>query len=115
MEMGDRRHTRSAVGTVNLAPDRTDCDRYQIRGASIVTTLGSGSFGVQFSSGSKALFSKNYKPVVWPTQPTIQLGLKSPGQADCSPTSVVEGKNESIFLCTALYALNLAHGLYLFL
>ena len=63
----------------------------------------------------KILYSRKYKPVVWPTQPTIQLGLKSPGQAECSPTTFVVVINETIFLCTALYAFILAHGLYLFL
>ena len=63
----------------------------------------------------KGLSSKTYKPVVWPTQPTVQLRVKWPGQADCSPTSVVEVKNECIFICTALYAFILAQGLYLFL
>ena len=63
----------------------------------------------------KKFFSKKYQPVVWPTKPTIQLGFKSPGQTDCLPKSVFEVKNESIFVCTALYAYFLAHGLYLFL
>ena len=52
---------------------------------------------------------------MWPTQPTIQLALKSPWQADCSPTSVVAVNNESIFICTALYTFILAHGPYIFL
>ena len=52
---------------------------------------------------------------MWPTQPTIQLQLKSPGQADCSPKFLVEIKNESIVIWSALYAFILAHGLYLFL
>ena len=51
---------------------------------------------------------------MWPKQPTIQLELKSPWQADCSPTSVAVVNNESIFICTALYAYILAHGPYLF-
>ena len=63
----------------------------------------------------KILYSRKYKPVVWPTQPTIHLGLKSPGQAECSPTPFVVVINETIFLCTALYAFILAHGLYMFL
>jgi len=112
--MGDRRHTRSAVGTVHLAPDRTECDRGQ---SGSVYSDNARCWTVRGSilGRVKTLFSKKYKPVVWPTQPTIQLGLKSPGQADCSPTSVAEVKNESIFICTALYAFILAHGLYLFL
>jgi hypothetical protein len=90
--MGDRRYTRSAVGTIHLAPDRTECDCSQSRGVSILTTLGAGRYGVRFLAGSRD-FLKTYKPVVWPTQPTVQLGVKWPGQPDCSPTPVVEVKN----------------------
>lgn len=52
-EMGDRRYTRSAVDTVHLAPDRTECDCGQSRGVSIMTALGAGRSGVRFSVGSR--------------------------------------------------------------
>lgn len=103
------------MGTVHLAPGRTVCDRGQSPGVSVVTTLGPGRSGVRFSAGLRDFSPKRTKRVVWPTQPTIQLGVNWPGQADCSPTSVLEIKNECIFICTALYAFILAQGLYLFL
>jgi hypothetical protein len=64
--MGDRRYTRSAVGTVHLAPDRTVCD---CRGVSIVTTLGAGRCGARFSAGSRNFPPKRTNGLCGPLSP----------------------------------------------
>ena len=68
-ELGDRRYTRSAVGTVHLAPDGTECDCGQSRGVSIVTTLGDGRSGVRFSAESRDFTPKRTNRLCDPLSP----------------------------------------------